>query len=113
MKPFIYVASPYSNQQASVRQQRFDMVCKYTANLICCGNIAFSPIAHSHNMAEALGIKAHGFSFWEDLDVFLIERCDILHVLCLPDWEVSGGVAKEIEKANELGKPIVYIPWGV
>lgn len=110
MKPFIYVASPYSHKNLIVREARYREVSAYTANLICCGNLAFSPIAHSHSMALSLGDMAMGFSFWEDLDIFMLEHCDILHVLCLPNWETSDGIAKEINKANELDIPVVFIP---
>ena len=59
----IYLASPYSHPDATVREARFQAACRATASLIRAGHEVFSPIAHSHPLA-AFGLPTD-WSFWE------------------------------------------------
>lgn len=78
-----------------------------TAALVHAGHVVFSPIVHSHPLAE------HGlpntWAFWRKQDEVYLERCDMLVVLMLDGWQESIGVRGEIEIAKELGKPTVYL----
>ena len=44
----IYLASPYSHPDPSVREQRFQNACRIAAELMRSGRIVYSPVAHSH-----------------------------------------------------------------
>jgi len=103
----IYLASPYSHPDPTVREQRFRAACRAAAALLRAGQPVFSPIAYSHWTAE------HGlpctWSFWEPLDRWFLERCDEVVVLMLDGWETSVGVQAEIRIARELGKPVRYL----
>jgi len=104
----IYIASPYSHPNEDIRHQRYVEACKYAGFLIKQGIWAFSPIAHSHPIAQQLGLDT-SFALWCGFDLDMLSRCDKLHVLMLPGWEDSKGITAEIEAARRLGIDITYI----
>jgi hypothetical protein len=103
----IYLATPYSHQDATVCQQRFDAACCAAAVLIRQGKTAFSPVSHGHT------ICCHGvpsdWTFWQRLDRRFLEMCDEIIVLMLDGWRESVGVQAEVAIARELGKPITFL----
>ena len=103
----IYLASPYSHPEVSVREQRFHAVCRMAATLMQQGHVVFAPIVHGHPLV------GHGlptdWPFWERFDREHLRRCDELVVLMLDGWRESVGVAAEIRIAAELGKPVRHI----
>lgn len=103
----IYLASPYSHDEETIRDLRFLLVCKAAATLMRRGQLVFSPIAHTHPIA-AHGLPGH-WKFWERYDRKMIALCDRLVVLTLPGWEKSTGVQAEIRIAQELGKDVSYL----
>lgn len=103
----IYLASPYSDPDPAVREQRFRAVCRVAANMMQDGQQVFSPIAHTHPIAE-FGLPK-GWEYWEKFDRWFIERCTKLVVLVLPGWEDSKGVRAEMGIAIECGIPVAYI----
>lgn len=107
----IYLACPYSHVDHEVRQQRFHEVNKAAAMLMRRGYLVFSPISHTHPIAE-VGNLPKGWDFWESYDRSFIEWCDELYVLQLNGWQQSTGVNAEIAIAKQMCKPIVhcYIP---
>ncbi len=104
----IYLASPYTHENPAVRQTRFEQVCRATAYLMRRGHHVFSPIAHSHPVAEH-GALPTDFGYWEAYDREMIHGCAEVWVLRLDGWESSRGVAAEIALADELDKPIRYL----
>ena len=103
----VYLASPYTHPNAGVREDRFQAACQQTAAMICDGMHVFSPIVHSHPLAE-LGLPSR-WEDWEAYDRAMLERCSELVVLKLPGWRESRGVEAEIRWARKLGKPIRFI----
>jgi len=103
----IYLASPYSHPDPSVREQRFHAACQAAAGLIRSGATVFSPIAHSHSIAQ------HGlptdWRFWERHVREQLLYCDEVVVLTLDSWRDSQGVRAEIQIAAELGKLVWYL----
>ena len=103
----IYLASPYSHPDPSVREFRFREACRAAAKLMRLGKAVFSPIAHGHC------ICTHGlptdWRFWEPFDRAQLERCDEVVVLMLDGWRESEGVQAEIRIAAQLGKPVRYL----
>jgi len=103
----IYLASPYSDPDPAVREQRFQAACRAAAALIRSGRVVFSPIVHSHVLVQ------HGlptdWAFWQQVDREQLERCDDVVVLMLAGWEESAGVQAEIRMAREMGKPVRYL----
>ena len=103
----IYLASPYTHPDPSVRASRFRATCQAAAKLIQQGNLVFAPIAHSHPMTE-FGLPSD-WRFWECHDVEFLRRCNELAVLKLDGWRESRGVQAEIDLAIEMDLPIRYL----
>lgn len=103
----IYLASPYSHSDATVREQRFQDVCRCAAALMAQGKMVFSPIAHTHPIAQ-YGLPL-GWDFWERYDREHIAACDELVVLMLEGWRESKGVQAEVRIAREMEKPVTYL----
>lgn len=47
------------------------------------------------------------YDFWLEAALDLIETCQVL--VLVPGWEKSSGVAREIERAKELGIPVLTV----
>jgi hypothetical protein len=103
---FIYLASPYSHPEASVREARYVAACKKAAQYANRGIAVFSPIAHTHHMADYMDeAKRMDFDLWMRMDLPLLKNADELHVLCIEGWRTSRGVNREIEFATQIGIP--------
>jgi len=105
----IYLASPYSHPVRAVRSDRFRAACKVAADVIREGYICFSPIAHSHHIADYL--KNHNDSdYWVKQDMSFLESwADEIWVVCIEGWKESKGVAAEVKRAVEVGLPVKYM----
>jgi hypothetical protein len=108
----IYLACPYSHHDARVREARFKRVNVFASMLMKCGDFVFSPISHTHPIAEAGGLPG-SWEYWEPYDRSFLEWADELHVLMLPGWKESIGVQAEIRIAQASGKPVKYIESGL
>lgn len=103
----IYLASPYSDPDPAVQEERFRAVCCQAAEMMGKGLYVFSPVAHCHPIA-AYGLP-RDYSYWKGYNLAFLTVCTELVVLKLPGWEVSEGVTGEIALAKELGKPVRYV----
>ena len=97
----IYLASPYSDPDPSVRRWRFEAACKATAQMLRAGLIVFSPVVHSHPLTQ-YGLPTD-WKFWHRYDLVYLEACSAMAVLTLDGWRESEGVSNEIKAANDLG----------
>ena len=104
---FEYLACPYSHPYAEIREQRFEAVNKVAAKLMKEGRIIFSPISHTHPIAQ-YGLPKE-WEFWRKYDRRFISLCEKVVVLMLGGWKESVGVQAEIKLAKLLGKPIEYM----
>lgn len=109
-RPLHYLATPYSRYFGG-REQAYIEACKCAALLIKRGLFVFSPIAHSHPIAEIGGIDPLCADTWLPLDLAMLDECDGLLVVMMPDWDQSEGIKKEIARARELGKPVSFLSW--
>jgi nucleoside 2-deoxyribosyltransferase len=107
---YIYLASPYSHPDAAVRDARFKAACRKAAEYLNIGRAVFSPIAHSHPIADHMDEeKRMDFHLWMKADLPLLRFAKELHVLCIDGWRTSRGVTREIEYADQLGIPVVQV----
>lgn len=104
----IYLASPYSHPDPAVQEQRFNAVCWAAARLMRDGHLIFSPIAHTHPIAQAGGLPGD-WEFWRKYDHAMLDVSAELWVLRLDGWEQSQGVKAEIEYMRGRGKPVRFI----
>ena len=111
MSTLIYLASPYSDPDPGVREQRFQDVCEAAAYLIRQGHFIFSPIAHSHPIALC-GLPGD-WVFWAAHNREWLARCDELWVLRLPGWSTSQGVGNEQRIARDNNQRIRYVDWPI
>jgi hypothetical protein len=105
---YIYVASPYTHPDLTVRTDRFLRAMQYTAELNLEGRWAFSPIVHCHEMAIRYELPVD-FAYWMRFNGALLQPARELHVLQLDGWEESRGVRFEIEFSEICQKPVTYV----
>lgn len=103
-----YLAVPYSHADPAIQRQRFEAANIAAGRLIQQGRVVFSPISHTHPIAERCELP-RGWDYWERFDRTFLSRCDELIVLTLDGWETSQGVQAEIAIAREYGMSIVYL----
>lgn len=111
----IYVASVYSldakgnsGHDIALREKRYDYVVERVGKWMESGTIGlFSPIAHCHVPANR-GHLPKDYTFWQENDRHMIERCDEIWVLMMPGWERSVGVKDEIAYGSAINKKVVY-----
>lgn len=103
----IYLATPYSKYKGG-KQEAFRLACLKAMELMEQGADVFSPIAHSHSIEEVCGVVKDG-DWWLGQDYAWLESCDLLAVYKIPGWEESYGVKCEIDFADDLGLPIVFL----
>lgn len=106
----IYLAAPYSHHCHVKRVERFNAINKRAAELMAAGHVVFSPISHSHPIAEHIAPELlMDHEFWMKMDIPFVDWADELWVLQLDGWKESKGVQKEIDIATYLGKTITYL----
>jgi len=107
-KQLIYLASPYSHDDPAIREQRFNDVARIAALLFSRGEFVFSPILHSHPMAELHDLP-NDWEFWQSYDRLMLSRCDVMYILMINGYLESLGVDAERDTAIDCDIPIVYI----
>lgn len=103
-----YLASPYSDPDPGVRDQRFRAACRAAARLMLDGPV-FSPIAHSHPIEKYGMADKPPHEFWMRQDIAVLRHCERLVVLCLDGWDRSRGVNEEVHLAHRLGLTVEYM----
>jgi hypothetical protein len=104
----IYILSPYTHDNPKVMQERYEKACKYAGKLIEQGHNAYSPIAHSHGIAIHSGLPLTA-DYWWPINREMIDWADECHVLQIPGWEESKGMAEELIYCNKRLKPVYFI----
>lgn len=101
----IYLAGPYSHENACVRERRYHELNDVALTLMKQGHTVFSPITHSHPLSLIDPMNAE---FWLAQDEQFIQWADEIHVLCMPGWTESSGVARERNWAREARKCVLF-----
>jgi nucleoside 2-deoxyribosyltransferase len=106
----IYLASPYSDKDPKVRQERFEAVAMAAAYMmdVMKGVVIYSPIIHSHVVAQYLSNELD-HDFWLHQDVSHILSCQELVIYKIPGYDKSFGVIWEIGFANGNKIPVSYV----
>lgn len=100
-----YIASPYTSPQQGIVNFRVAETRRFAAWLWSQGYAPISPILHWHEAATAHSLPTDADT-WIDWNRSLMRRCDAVHLLCLPNWRDSKGVAMELEWARVMGLPV-------
>lgn len=106
----IYIACPFTSPSATVRAANFERANRFAAWAMQKGYTVFSPISHSHPIAEYLPPELLlSFDFWMAMDKPLLRKCDCLWVYPPEAALTSRGVAEEVREAMSCGIPVQYI----
>lgn len=108
-RPLVYLACPYTHDEESVMEMRFEKVTQIGAELASDGYSVFSPISMSHPMKK-YGLPGN-WEFWAKFDEDFISCSNKLFVLMIDGWETSTGVTAEIKIAQKMGIPIMYLKY--
>jgi hypothetical protein len=106
-KKLVYIATPFTHEDESVRNHRYQTSCRVAAKLLKHGVNVFNPLSHSVPLVPFLGDT--DLEFWLSVDLPILSRCDELLILALPNWEKSEGVRAEMFKCLAWRKPITLI----
>lgn len=109
---FAYLATPYSKYKDGMAQAYVD-ACLAAAHLVKQGRGVFSPIAHTHGIAEFGNIDKLDHDIWLPADQPMMDAASSLVVVKMPGWDESYGVGVEIETFKRAGKPIEYMEWPI
>lgn len=104
----VYLATPYTKYRGGP-----DLAFKHAAalagRLLIAGIKVYSPIAHTHPIAEAAGLDPLDHELWLAADEPFMHLAQALVVAEMDGWQVSKGVAYEMERFQQLGKPFYFI----
>jgi hypothetical protein len=103
----VYMASPYSHPDPVVMETRFHFAAHAAAYLMRRGLLIFSPITHSHPIAQ-YGLPKD-FTFWKQYDEAFMDACWGIVVLMIDGWRESKGVTAEIEYMSRKGIAAEYL----
>ena len=101
-KKRIYLGAPYSDPEHAVRCDRYRAVTEMAAKLTEEGHLVYSPISHGHAFGM-LSLLPGDWIFWSEHCLsFLHHWAQEFHVLALPGWRESIGLAAEMAEAEKL-----------
>jgi hypothetical protein len=106
---FWYLASPYSKLRDTIGlDAAADQVAAALGRLIVAKVPAFSPIVHTHPVAQVSGLDPLDHTIWMPADQPFMDTAKGLIVLTMPGYRDSYGVAQEVFNFTEAGKPVVF-----
>lgn len=105
-----YLASPYSKYPDGI-DAAFVTVCEVAGALIRQGWSIYSPIAHTHPIAIHAKIDPLNHAIWLAFDEAMMTAATGCLVVRMPGYDQSFGIAHEIKRFREMGKPIRYVGW--
>lgn len=103
---FVYVASPYTSQNAAIIERRVLAVQQFCAELVDTGRTPYSPVVHFHYIYSALSVPRQDADFWQWHNRAMLRYASKLFVLMLPGHAESRGVQAEVAFARSLQIPI-------
>lgn len=106
----IYLASPYSHENAQMRSHRAGVASQCAADFMDNTNTVYCPVAHGHCIVN-FSPRAANFThdFWMRHCRCMLMSCDMLYVLPLEGWRESKGMEEEIALAKRIEIPIAFI----
>ena len=105
---FWYLATPYTKYPLGL-DAAWRAACMAAGNLVKLGVPVFSPIAHSHPIAEISDIKKKDHGIWLPVARPMMDAAFGMLILTLPTWQTSFGINEEIKIFDAACKPIEEI----
>lgn len=103
---FVYLGTPYSRYSAGRHAAAYD-AARHAAYLVRMGIIVFSPIVHSHHVAEIGHIDPLSYEIWMAQNEPFMSAAIAMIAVKLDGWRDSKGMAMEAEFFQRAGKPII------
>ena len=103
-----YLGSPYTRYPGGL-EEAFLGATRAAAWLADNGVAAFSPIVHSHVLAQVGELDPLDHALWMALDEPLMDAAHGLIVVMMCGWEESYGVGEELRHFRAAGKPILFL----
>jgi len=102
-----YLAIPYTDPDPEVMRQRFELASRTAAELMKRGLLIYSPISHSHPIAQ-YGLPID-WEYWQHYDKEILSICDELIIIMADGWETSKGIKAELDMAFQKGMVVSYL----
>jgi len=97
----VYIAGPYTGNT----NDRLDNVAvaeRIAQQLLFVGYAVYCPHSMMHGWEQEPSLEYDDFM---QCEMVILERCDAVFVC--PNWQESKGACQEVERAEELGIPVV------
>lgn len=104
----IYFASPYSDKNPDVVNERYNKTCNKVAELVSQGNIVMSPIVYGHTLLQYKEMPGD-WQFWKNFCESFLYKSDEMFVYKIEGWDKSTGLLAEVELAKSLNIKITYL----
>ena len=104
-----YLAVPYTHPDPKVMAYRFRVATQIASKLFMAGRKIYSPISHSHPIAQ-YGLPKD-WEFWQEYDREMLSHCSRLIVVKMDGWLQSKGIKAEVMMAHELGIEIEFMEY--
>jgi len=105
---YTYLASPYTHEDPTVRQQRYEAALDCAIWMVKLGQFPFSPIVHCHPIALKGNLESD-YATWRVYTRMMIRQAGTLVVLKLAGWKESQGVQADIDVADTFAVPVGYV----
>ena len=103
----IVVIGPYSHEDPAVRRYREREQVAYAEHLGAAGHDAYALLTNAEAIFAASG--SMDFEDYRDVNDVLILGAEQVHLLKLPGWDKSRGVAHELHLATGTGKRVLWV----
>ena len=110
VKPYVYLASPYSKFPGGV-DEAFEIVSAAAGYLIKEGVKLFCPISHSHPIAVYGHVPVASHGIWLPVDQPFIDGAGAICIVLMESWATSYGIGYEIDQFRDAEKPEFYFRW--
>jgi len=111
---YIYLASPYWNEDPAIRQKNATAVAKVASVLLLNKFPVYCPIAMGCYIQNSLPEDKQKLldnpEVWSANEDYMIKHCDFVLLVTLDGWEKSNGVRRETEIAKKYGKQVIRQP---
>lgn len=104
----VYLATPYTKYRGGI-ELAFKDAAALAGRLLLSGVKVYCPIAHTHPIAECAGLDPLDHELWLAADAPFMHAAQALLVAEMDGWQVSKGIAHEMEFFQKVGKPFYFI----
>lgn len=106
----IFLACPYSHEDPAVVEERFVKSNQVAAAIVEAGHAVFSQVSMSHPINKSLTKteRSQIGKMWGPVDAIFLDAMDELIIIDLPGWDLSSGIAREIEFYRSRGGNVSF-----